>query len=156
MPVIFLGSLERFYAEVRFLIPSGFIKYFSNQGFFIAMMALVTLEQFGLVRLVQALFKPSNFMLMAYENYLPKQLKGKSEKTSNKISLNFVLVYIAIVLVSFAFALFGDGVIKSVLSSEYSIDKYSDLLLGNYRILRWFISGAQSETACLVCVEKNL
>lgn len=120
----FLGFFKRFYAEVRFLIPSGFIKYFSNQGFFIAMMALVTLEQFGLVRLVQTLFKPSNFMLMAYENYLPKQLKGKSDKTSNKISLNFVLVYIAIVLVSFAFALFGDGVIKSVLSSEYSIDKY--------------------------------
>lgn len=120
----FLSFFKRFYAEVRFLIPSGFIKYFSNQGFFIAMMALVSLEQFGLVRLVQTLFKPSNFMLMAYENYLPKQLKGQSDKKSNKISLNFVLVYIAIVLASFAFALFGDGVIKPVLSSEYSIDKY--------------------------------
>lgn len=120
----FLAFFRRFYADVRFLIPSGFIKYFSKQGFFIAMMALVTLEQFGLVCLVQALFKPSNFMLMAYENYLPKQLKGKSEKKSNKISLNFLMVYMAIVFVSFTFARFGDGIIQSFVFSEYIIDKY--------------------------------
>ena len=35
-----------------------------------------------------------------------------------------MLVYVAIVFVSFAFALFGDGVIKSVLSNEYFIDRY--------------------------------
>ena len=115
---------KRFYAEVKFLIPSGLIKYVSNQGFFIAMMALITLEQFGLVRLVQTLFKPSNFMMMAYENYLPKQLKGKPDARGYSISLNFVLVYIAIVFVSFAFAMFGDGVIRNVLSDEYLIDQF--------------------------------
>ena len=120
----FGSFFKRFYAEVKFLIPSGLIKYVSNQGFFIAMMALITLEQFGLVRLVQTLFKPSNFMMMAYENYLPKQLKGKPDARGYSISLNFVLVYIAIVFVSFAFAMFGDGVIRNVLSDEYLIDQF--------------------------------